>query len=121
MLVAVLVTITFFLGRNPVKTIDESDALATCSDAFAANIRSRMNGDDVIITVGGGSTEEFGYTFYVSDNMHLMVEGEFLRSLLLCSVQRYPDGTVLRTRQRSIRKPRWSWAMPSMWMRQRTS
>ena len=56
MLVAVLVTITFFLGRNPVKTIDESDALATCSDAFAANIRSRMNGDDVIITVGGGST-----------------------------------------------------------------
>ena len=49
MLVAVLVTITFFLGRNPVKTIDESDALATCSDAFAANIRSRMNGDDVII------------------------------------------------------------------------
>lgn len=77
-----------FLGRNPVKTIDESDALATCSDAFAANIRSRMNGDDVIITVGGGSTEEFGYTFYVSDNMHLMVEGEFLRSLLLCSVQR---------------------------------
>ena len=54
-----------------------------------------MNGDDVIITVGGGSTEEFGYTFYVSDNMHLMVEGEFLRSLLLCSVQRYPDGNVL--------------------------
>ena len=87
-LIAVLVTITFMLGRNPVKTIDESDALATCSDAFAQNVKNRMNGDDVVITVGGGSMEEFGYTFYVSDNMRLMVEGEFLRSLLLCSVQR---------------------------------
>lgn len=94
-LIAVLVTITFFLGRNPVKTIDESDALSSCSDAFAENIRGYMNEDDVIITVGGGSMEEFGFTFYVSENMHLMVEGEFLRSLLLCSVQRYPDGTVL--------------------------
>ena len=94
-LIAVLVTITFMLGRNPVKTIDESDALATCSDAFAQNVKNRMNGDDVVITVGGGSMEEFGYTFYVSDNMRLMVEGEFLRSLLLCSVQRYPDGSVL--------------------------
>ena len=94
-LIAVLVTITFMLGRNPVKTIDESDALATCSDAFAQNVKNRMNGDDVVITVGGGSMEEFDYTFYVSDNMRLMVEGEFLRSLLLCSVQRYPDGSVL--------------------------
>lgn len=95
MLIAVLVTITFFLGRNPVKTIDESDTIASCGEAFGANIRSRMNEDDVIITVGGGSMEEFGFAFYVSENMHLMVEGEFLRSLLLCSVQRYPDGTVL--------------------------
>ena len=95
MLVIALVTITFFVGRNPVKTIDESEAVAACGQAFGANIRSRMNEDDVIITVGGGSMEEFGFHFYVSENMHLMVEGEFLRSLLLCSVQRYPDGTVL--------------------------
>ncbi len=93
--IAVLVTITYIIGRNPVKTIDESDALATCSDAFAENVRERMNEDDVVITVGGDSMEEFGYSFSISDHMRLLVEGEFLRSLLLCSVQRYPDGEVL--------------------------
>lgn len=93
--IAVLVTITYIIGRNPVKTIDESDALATCSDAFAENVRERMNADDVVITVGGDSMEEFGYSFSISDHMRLLVEGEFLRSLLLCSVQRYPDGEVL--------------------------
>ena len=93
--IAVLVTITYIIGRNPVKTIDESDALATCSDAFVENVRERMNADDVVITVGGDSMEEFGYSFSISDHMRLLVEGEFLRSLLLCSVQRYPDGEVL--------------------------
>ena len=93
--IAVLVTIAYIIGRNPVKTIDESDALATCSDAFAENVRERMNADDVVITVGGDSMEEFGYSFSISDHMRLLVEGEFLRSLLLCSVQRYPDGEVL--------------------------
>lgn len=94
-LILVLVTITYLLGRNPVKTIDESASLAKCGETFGEKIRGRMNESDVLITVGGGSMDEFGFDFSVTEDMHLMVEGDFLKSLLLCSVQRYPDGRVI--------------------------
>ena len=75
--------------------MDESEDYEQCAEVFASNLVAKMNDTDVIITVAGTQVDEFGYKFYVSDEMKLMVEGDFLRSLLNCSVLQYPDGEVL--------------------------
>ena len=90
-----LAVIAYLVNRTPLITLDESKEFEQCSEVFSDNLVAKMNEDDVVITVAGTQVDEFGYTFYVSDEMKLMVEGEFLRSLLNCSVLRYPDGKVL--------------------------
>lgn len=89
-----LAVIAYLVNRTPFITMDESKDFEQCSEIFSDNVVAKMNDDGVVITVAGTQVDEFGYTFYVSDEMKLMVEGEFLRSLLNCSVLHYPDGSV---------------------------
>lgn len=93
--VIALVVIAYLVNRTPLITLDESEDYEQCSEVFSSNLVAKMNDTDVIITVAGTQVDEFGYKFYVSDEMKLMVEGDFLRSLLNCSVLQYPDGEVL--------------------------
>lgn len=92
--VIVLATIGYLINRNPLVTVDESENFNQCAADFNDNIVSRMNSEDVLITVAGSAIDEFGFDFYVSEDMKLMAEGEFLKSLLSCSVLEYKDGTV---------------------------
>lgn len=91
----VLVVIVHLANRTPLITISESQDFAQCSETFSDNLVTKMNDESVLITIAGTEVEEFGYTFYVSDEMKLMVESECLRSLLNCSVMSYPDGHIL--------------------------
>lgn len=93
--VIALVVIAYLVNRTPLITLDESEDYEQCAEVFSSNLVAKMNDTDVIITVAGTQVDEFGYKFYVSDEMKLMVEGDFLRSLLNCSVLQYPDGEVL--------------------------
>lgn len=90
-----LVIIGYLINRNPLITVDKSERFEQCSNTFKENIVSRMNSEDVLVTVVGSSVEEFDYDFYVSEDMKLMVEAEFLKSLMSCSVLEYSDKTVL--------------------------
>ncbi len=94
-LVAALVTIAYFVNRTPLITVNESEAFDECSGTFNENLVTKMNDDKVTITVAGVVLDGFDYEFYVSDDMKLMVEGEFLKRLLNCSVVEYKNGTVL--------------------------
>lgn len=94
-IVIVLAVIAYLVNRTPLITVDESKEFEQCSEVFNDNLVTKLNDDNVVITVAGTEIEEFGYTFYVSREMKLMVEGDFLRSLLNCSVLHYPDGRVL--------------------------
>ena len=93
--VILLVTIAYLVNRNPLITVDKSDEFEQCASTFGDNLVTRMNAEDTLITIAGSSIEEFEFDFYVSDEMKLMVEGEFLKSLLCCSVLEYNDGKVL--------------------------
>ncbi len=93
--VIVLVIISYLINRTPLITVKESDEFAECSDTFKENMVTKMNSDDVTITISGVVLDEFDYEFYVSSDMKLMVEGEFLKRLLSCSVLEYKDGRVL--------------------------
>ncbi len=91
----VAVTIIYLVQRNPVKTIVKSDQYEVCADVFNENLVKRMNSEEAQISLGGLDAREYGYDFYVSDEMKLMVEDEFLRKLLSCSVLSFNDGRVL--------------------------
>lgn len=93
--VIVLVIISYLINRTPLITVKESDEFAECSETFKENMVTKMNSDDVTITISGVVLDEFDYEFYVSSDMKLMVEGEFLKRLLSCSVLEYKDGRVL--------------------------
>jgi len=91
----VVVAIAYLLNRTPLVTVNQSDSFEQCADLFEENLVSNLNSDQVIITVAGTEVTEFGYDFYVSGEMKLMVEGDFLRSLISCSVLVYPDGRLI--------------------------
>lgn len=90
-----VITIIYVLKLNPVATMEKSGAFDECATRFGDELIEMMNHEDSVITVGGVSIEEFGYDFFVSKEMRLMVEGEFLRSLINCSVLMYNDGSVI--------------------------
>lgn len=94
-MVIALVIITYLVNRTPLITLDESDDFEQCADVFSDNLVTKFNDESAIITIAGTQVDEFGYKFFVSDRMKLMVEGDFLKSLLNCSVLRYSDGKVL--------------------------
>ena len=94
MVVAVII-IGYLLNRTPLVTVTKSGDFEQCAEVFGENIVGMLNSERMTITVAGTQIDEFGYTFYVSPEMKLMVEGDFLRSLLSCSVLVYPDGKVI--------------------------
>ena len=94
-IIVALVTISYFVNRTPLITVSESEDFSECSRIFKENLVTKMNSDQVTITVEGVVLDEFDYEFYISDDMKLMVESDFLRSLLNCSVLEYRDGTVI--------------------------
>lgn len=93
--VILLLTIAYLINRNPLITVDKSEEFEQCADIFEQNLVTRMNSEDTLITIAGNAVDEFGFDFYVSDDMKLMVEGDFLKSLLSCSVLEYNDGRIL--------------------------
>lgn len=90
-----LVAITYLLNKTPVVTIDKAPDFQKHAANFELGLVARLNEEDTIYTVMGSSVMNMGYDFYVSDDMRLMVEGDFLRSLLSCSVLVYSDGDVI--------------------------
>ncbi|MBE5944602.1 MAG: hypothetical protein E7258_06750 [Lachnospiraceae bacterium] len=93
--VVVIFIISYLINRTPLITVTESEDFVQCSDTFRENLVTKMNMEEVTITVAGVVLDEFDYEFYVSEEMKLMVEGEFLKRLLSCSVLEYKDGTLL--------------------------
>ena len=92
--IAAIFTITYLATRKQVVMVDMSEDFSGCATGFKADLVERFN-DDLVVTVNGLSMEEFGYESYISDSMKLVVDADFLRSLLNCSVLEYPDGKVL--------------------------
>ena len=92
--IAAIFTITYLATRKQVVMVDMSEDFSGCATGFKTDLVERFN-DDLVVTVNGLSMEEFGYESYISDSMKLVVDADFLRSLLNCSVWEYPDGKVL--------------------------
>ncbi len=90
-----LVVIAYLLNRNPVVTVDKSKRFESCADEFQIELVKKLNSDGTVFTVFGANVEGLGYDFFVSDELKLMVEGDFLRGPMSCSVLRYSDGKVL--------------------------
>lgn len=95
MALIVVTTIIYLLKLNPVATVEKSESYDECAATFGSELIESLNREDSIITVGGVSIDEFDYDFFVSKEMRLMVEGEFLRSLINCSVLVYNDGSII--------------------------
>lgn len=95
LLVAVVIIIAYLVNRTPRVTVTKASDFEQCAEVFGENVVDMLNSDEITITIAGTEVTEFGYTFYVSPEMKLMVEGDFLRSLLNCSVLVYQDGKVL--------------------------
>lgn len=93
--VTIVLAIAYLINRNPVVTVDKSDRFDSCAASFEAELIKKINGPELVVTTHGTSVSDMGYDFFVSDDMRLMVEGDFMRSLLSCSVLNYPDGRVL--------------------------
>lgn len=94
-MVVVIVVIAYFVNRKPLITVSESEDFGICSEAFRDKLVEKLNEDDVNVTLEGASLENFGYRFYVSEDLRLMVEGEFIKRLLNCSFLEYPDGRIV--------------------------
>lgn len=92
--IAAIFTITYFATRKQVVTVDVSGDFSECAAGFKTDMVDRLN-DGLIVTINGISIEEFGFDYYVSDTMKLVVEADFLKSLLNASVQEYPEGKLL--------------------------
>lgn len=93
--VAAVIIIGYFVSRTPRVTVIKANEFEQCAEVFGENVVGMLNADGITITIAGTEVTEFGFTFYESPEMKLMVEGDFLRSLLSCSVLVYPDGKVL--------------------------
>lgn len=94
-IIVALAGIAYLINRNPLVTVDKSEYFEEAAKTFGLDLVSQLNGEEALITVAGNELENFPYKFYVSDEMKLMVEGEFLRGLFSCSVLEYTDGRIL--------------------------
>lgn len=92
---AVLITISYAVIKAPEITVEGSEGMVEAAATFESNIVSILNDKATAVTVGGNAMEGFDYEFYVTDKMKLMVETEFLKSLLSCSVTQYKNGTLI--------------------------
>lgn len=92
---AIAVIIAYSIKKEPVITVEKSVDYQQAATVFGKNMVDRMNSSEAHISIGGLDAREYGYDFYVSDEMKLMVERDFLKSLISCSVLEYPNGRLL--------------------------
>lgn len=90
-----LVTIAYMFSNRPKPSVVAVEDMTPIVAEYEGLLVERLNAEDIAVTVGGNALEGFNYDFYVSDRMKLMVETEFVRKLLNCSVVEYPDGSIL--------------------------
>jgi C1A family cysteine protease len=91
----VVIVIAYVMVRNPEVSVVRSEGFETAAMTFQQSIVARFNDENAVVTVGGNAMDGFSYDFYVSDNMKLMVETEFLRRLIGCSVVQYKTGDLI--------------------------
>ena len=94
MLLAALSACIYFINRNPAVGVEQSERLPECAADFEDRVVRDLN-HRLIVTMSGADIGEFGFDFYVSPEFKLMVESGFLKSLLSCSVLRYPDDKLV--------------------------
>lgn len=82
------------VGNKPVVSMEMSSSFESCSDEFVRQVVDRMNSEYVNITIGGMDAKSYGYDMYISDEVKLMVDTDFLKSFLACSVQVCEDGRI---------------------------
>lgn len=90
-----LLVIAYLINKTPVVTVDKSDSFADCSKELEMGLVRKLNSDKTAISVAGTGVNDLGFDFYVSDDMKLMVEADFLKRILSCSVVRYSDGSII--------------------------
>lgn len=93
--IIVAATILYLVNRKPVVTTEQSESYESCAETFGDNMVQRLNSNSAKISLGGMDAREYGFEFFVSDELKLMVEDGFLKSLLSCSVLKYNDGRIV--------------------------
>lgn len=91
----VVFIIAYLLSKRPHVSVEADDRFVECAKTFQADVVELLNMEDVLISVAGNDMSESEYDLYVSDGMKLMVEGDFLRNVIGCSLLEYKNGQVL--------------------------
>ena len=94
LVLAALAAFIYYINRTPVVNVEQSDRLPQCAADFEDQIVRNMN-SKLVVTMSGADIGEFGFDFYISPEFKLMVESGFMKSLLSCSVLRYPDDKLI--------------------------
>lgn len=93
--ILIILTIVYGIMRNTKVSVENNADVEEIAMNFEGNLVEKLNGEDIVVTVGGNAMSGFNFDFYVSDRMKLMVETDFLRRLLSCNVTQYDSGIVL--------------------------
>lgn len=102
MIIIAASAILYLINRQPTVSISRSESFDAAAQEFRQKLVDRANSDSSMVTLGGNDMDNFDYSFYVTDEMKLMAEAEFLRKLVSCSLLEYPDGRVLIMRGSNI-------------------
>ena len=93
-LIVILATIPYVLRRNTARQVEVGKQVEACRKTFEKNLIEGLN-KDLVVTVCGADIAEFGYDFYVSDEMRLMVDVDFMKNIMGCAVLKDGNGGFL--------------------------
>lgn len=95
--IGLVLAIAYFVGRVPVITVSKSDDFSECANTFNNNLVDYINGGEkpLLVTIQGIALEAFDSEVFVSEDMKLMVETNFLRGIISCSVITYKNDEIL--------------------------